>query len=114
VVATVENGTWGITKETPFEYDTARGTTPALAQIDATRYLCTYAGADNDGWAVVLIIDTDIWDITNGPPFEYDTLNGTDPVLAQLDEDHYLCVFSGSGADGWTVALNVDLSPLAP
>jgi len=114
VVLTVDTGTWGITKETPFEYDTARGTTPALAQIDATRYLCTYAGADNDGWAVVLIIDTDIWDITNGPPFEYDTLNGTDPVLAQLDEDHYLCVFSGSGADGWTVALNVDLSPLAP
>ena len=53
VVLTVD-GAWGITKGTPFVYDSVLGETPALAQIDDCDYLCAYEGEGSDGYAVVL------------------------------------------------------------
>ena len=93
---------------TPFEYDTSTGNTPALAQIDSTHYLCAYEGPDFDGWAVVLIVDTDTWDVTKGTTFEYDTDNGVTPALAQIDQTHYLCVYNGDKSSGLAVVLTVD------
>ena len=108
VVLTVDNGNWTITRETPFEYDTQRGNTPALCQIDATHYLCTYTGMGVDGWAVVLTVDTGNWTISKETPFEYDTSNGEAPALYKIDNTHYLCAYGGSGSDGWVNILKVD------
>ena len=108
VVLTVDTGDWSISKETPFEYDTAKGKTPALAQIDSTHYLCVYAGDGDDGWAVVLTVDTGDWSISKQTPFEFDNQKGEVPALAQIDSTHYLCAYEGDGNKAWSVVLTVD------
>ena len=114
-VLTVDTGTWGITKETPFEYDSVKGKTPAQAWMDTSRYLCAYAGDGDDGWATVLTVDTGTWSITQGTPYEYDAVKGKASALEQLNTDHYLCVYAGDGDDGWAVVLTPsDGSGLSP
>ena len=108
IVLTVDTGTWNITGGTPFEYDTVNGKTPALTQIDSTHYLCVYAGNEDDGWAIVLTVDTGTWDITGGTPFEHDTVQGKTPALVQIDNTHYLCVYAGDEDHGWAIVLTVD------
>ena len=108
VVLTVDTGNWTISEETPFEFDTKDGRTPALSRIDSTHYLCTYEGDKSNGWAVVLTVDTGNWTITKGTPFEFDTQKGMVPALSQIDAAHYLCVYQGDKDDGWAVVLTVD------
>jgi len=109
VVLTVNPITWTIAKETPFEFDTSRGNTPALAQIDNNRYLCDYRGNDDDGWAVVLAVDPTNWTISKETPYEYDTSRATAPALEQIDDKYYLCAYEGRYDDGWSVVLIVDM-----
>jgi len=108
VVLTVDTGDWSISKEMAYEYDTSNGETPALSQIDSTHYLCAYEGPGDDGWAVVLTVNTGNWTISKGTAFEYDNSKGKVPALAQIDDDHFLCAYQGDGDDGWAVVLTVD------
>jgi len=108
VVLVVDPVDWSLSKETDFEYNTTQGKTPALAQIDPTHYLCVYTGPDDDGWAVVLTVDTGDWTISGGTGFEFDTNNGRRPALAKIDDEHYLCAYTGPDADGWAAVLTVD------
>ncbi|MCP4609596.1 MAG: type II secretion system protein [Planctomycetes bacterium] len=115
VVLTVNTGTWEITKETPFESDTIKGDSPALALVDPNNFLCTYTGELNDGWAVMLTVSTGTWEIAKGTPFEFDTDNGITPALEPVDPNNYLCVYDGTGTDGWSVILKPGYgSPLMP
>ena len=109
-VLIVDTGTWNITQGTSFEFDTVKGKTPALVQIDSTHYLCAYAGDSDDGWAVVLTVNTSSWTISAGTAHEFDTVKGKTPALTQIDSAHYLCVYAGDGDDGWVVTLAVDSS----
>jgi len=108
VVLTVDTSNWTITKETPFEFDTKKGSAPALSQIDATHYLCAYEGDKSDGWAVVLTVNTGNWTISRETPFEFDAKKGKVPALCQIDTTHYLCAYQGDGDDGWAVVLTVN------
>ena len=108
VVLTVDSDNWTITREIPFEFDTSRGNTPALCQIDATHYLCVYTGMAVDGFAVILTVDTGNWSISKETPFEYDTSNGEAPALYKIDNTHYLCAYEGVGGDGFVNILKVD------
>jgi len=110
VVLTVDTDTWDISSETAYEYDEANGQTPALSQIDSTHYLCTYSGAGDDGWAVVLTVNTGTWSITSETPFEYDGQLGKTPALAKIDGNHYLCLYSDKFSDGQAVVLTVNTS----
>jgi len=96
------------TMGTPFEFDPVDGRTPALAQIDATHYLCAYQGVGGDGWAVVLSVNNGNWSVSQGTAFEFETVEGKDPHLTQIDSTHYLCAYSGSGGDGYAVVLTVN------
>ena len=108
-VLTVNSGTWAITKETPFEFDTDTGISPALSQIDSTHYLCTYTGKNNDGWTTVLTVNTGTWAITKETPFEFSADTGLTPqALTKIDDTHYLCVYTGKISDGWSTVLMVD------
>jgi type II secretory pathway pseudopilin PulG len=107
-VLTINTGTWNITKETPFEFDTQRGKTPALSKIDNTHYLCAYTGNGDDGWATVLTINTGTWDITKETPFEFDVQRGKTPALSKIDDVNNLCAYTGSDDDGWSVVLTID------
>lgn len=99
-----------ISSGTPFEYDSSLGEAPALAKIDSTHYLCAYSGPKEDGWAVVLTVDTDTRDITKETPFEFDADKATDTVLAKIDDSHYLCTYADKFSDGQAVVLTVNTS----
>ena len=108
VVLTVNTGNWTITKETLLEFDSKKIKATALWQIDATHYLCAYQGDGDDGWAVVLTVDTGNWTISKETPFEFDIKDGRTPALCEIDDQHYLCAYEGDGGDGWAVVLTVD------
>jgi type II secretory pathway pseudopilin PulG len=111
VVLTVDTGTWDVNKEVAYEYDVQQGIGPALAKIDQTHYLCAYEGQDSDGWSRILKVDTGTWQITQDDNFEFDQNTGETPALAQIDQTHYLCAYTGPGGDGWAVVLSI-ASPL--
>ena len=96
------------TQGTPYEYDSIKGKTPALAQIDSTHYLCAYAGDGDDGWATVLTVNSGTWALSEGTPLEFDSDKGKTPALAQIDATRYLCAYTGGGDDGWATVLTVD------
>ena len=108
VVLSVDTGDWSITVETPFEFETIMAASPVLSQIDNSHYLCVYKGPDGDGWSTVLTVDTGDWTITAGTPFEFETNMAASPVLSQIDNFHYLCVYQGPDGDGWATVLSVD------
>ena len=114
VVLTVNTGTWTISKGTAFEFDTAKGMEPALAAIDSRNILCAYRGDGDDGWSTVLTVDTANWTVSQGEPYEFDTKQGEQAALVQIDGDHYLCTYSGKDDDGWSVVLMPTTTGLQP
>lgn len=104
------NGFPRITRGTPYEFDASSGTSPALAQIDNSHYLCAYTGHESDGWAVVLTVNTSNWTISKETPLEFDDQEGQSSALAKIDDGHYLCAYTGENSDGWAVVLTVNLS----
>ena len=108
VVLTVNTSTWAVTKKTPYEFDNQKGKTPALSKMDNTHYLCAYSGDRDDGWAVVLTVNTGTWAVTKKTPYEFDTQKGMTPALSRIDDVNSLCAYTGDGDDGWSVLLTVD------
>ena len=111
VVLSVNPADWSISKGTPFEYDNPTGSSAALIQIDTSHYLCTYRGFEDDGWAVVLSVNTVTWEITKETPFEFDTEYGDTSALALVDPNNYLCAYTsytGEVNEGWAVMLTVN------
>ena len=114
VVLTINTSSWTISKETAHEFDTVQGKSPALTQIDSTHYLCAYAGDGDDGWAVILTVDTNNWTITSGAAFEFDSEKGKTPALERINSSHHLCVYEGKDNDGWSVVLIPSSSTILP
>jgi hypothetical protein len=107
VVMIVDPTDWTITTGPSFEYDIDNGESPALAQIDATHFLCAYVGW-NGPTAVVLTVNTTDWTITKETPFIFDLNGGADPALYRIDNTHYLCVYEGKFNAGWAAVLTVN------
>ncbi len=108
IVLTVDPVTWNVGKKTIFKYDNILSIRPVLAQIDATHYLCTYTGLQDDGIAIVLTVDTGTWKVSRETLFVFDNQQSIGPVLAQIDPKHYLCVYTGPLNHGVAVVLTVD------
>ena len=89
--------------ETPYEFDSIKGKHCDLARIDDTHFLCAYTGDGDDGWAVILIVDPETWEITKGTPFEYDSIKGKEADLARIDSTHFICAYQGKAKD-WAYA----------
>jgi len=50
-----------------------------------------------------------IWELNKGTNVDFYTVGSyIDAALAQIDDTHYLCVYAGTGSDGYTVVLTVD------
>jgi prepilin-type N-terminal cleavage/methylation domain-containing protein len=90
------------------EFDAVMGQDTALVQVDATHYLLAYTGSSDDGYALILTVDTGTGTITCGTEHEFDTSMGKTPALCQVDATHYLCAYQGIGQDGYGVILTVD------
>ena len=87
------------------EFDAVQGREPALVHMSGIKYLCVYRGDSDDGWACVLTVNPDDWSVTASGFLEYDTKQGITPVLAKIDETHFLCVYQGDRGDGWSHVL---------
>lgn len=105
LVLTVNTGDWSVSGHIPFQYDGSSGRTPDLAQIDLNDYLCAYAGKTGQGNVTVLTVDRSDWTISKGTTFKYESSSATTPDLVQIDPNDYLCAFTGTGDDGWSVVL---------
>ena len=110
VVLTVNETDWTITSGAKHDFDADYVRHQSLSQIDSTHYLNAYAGLDYDGYAIVLTVNQTDWTITSGAKHEFDTANGEDNSLIQIDSTHYLNAYQGSGNDGYAVVLTVDNS----
>jgi hypothetical protein len=112
VILTVDTGNWTISKGTAFVFDSVSCERPALARIDAANYLCAYTGAQGDGWAVILTVNTVTKTINKGTPFEFDADNCEIPALSRIDSDNFLCAYTGKAVSGkkhgWAVILTAD------
>ena len=62
-VLNVATDTWIISKGASLEFDTTKGTHPALAQIDPNDFLCVYEDSNVDGQAFVMAYNP-----ATGPP----------------------------------------------
>jgi len=110
VILTVNTSTWTISSGTAHEFDTDDGHEPALSTVDDTHHLCAYQGAGDDGFAVVLTVNTSTWTLSSGTKHEFDTSYCADPALSQVDSNHYLCAYTGPDFDGYAIVLTVDTS----
>ena len=108
VIVTADFQTATVSSGTKHEFDTVDTYRHALSQVDSTHYLCAYTGENNDGYAVILTVDTDSWTVSSGTAHEFDTDNGWEPALASVDGTHHLCVYQGESGDGYAVILTVD------
>jgi Tfp pilus assembly protein PilE len=108
VILTVNTGDWTVSANTAMVFDSSGGESPDLCQIDATHYLCAYQGNMDDGYAVVLTVNTGTWEITAGSTLEYDTQDGKTPSLTQVDGTHYLCAYEANAGAGKAVILEVN------
>jgi len=108
LILTVDPDTGSITCGTEFEFDTSMGKTPALCRVDGTHYLCAYQGLGQDGYAIILIVDTGDWTVSAGTASVFDANGGEAPGLCQIDSTHYLCVYQGEMDDGYAVVLTVN------
>lgn len=106
-VLNVNSGDWSVSKGNVIEYDGKSGITPALAQIDETKFLCAYQGDRGDGWACVLMVVSGT--VNNGPGFEFDNADCIYPALCQIDTGHYLCAYDVQNNVCRVVVLTVDI-----
>ena len=108
VILTVNTTSWEVSAETPFEYNTVAGKTPSLSQIDSEHYLCTYAGISDNGYAVVLTVNTGNWEITAATPLMYNENKGCSPDLEWIKNGTFICAYEGPSVDAWANVLTAD------
>lgn len=86
-----------------------------LAPIDDNHFLISFAGADDDGYAQVLAVNTSTWAVTTAAAaLEYDTQEGNFPCLAQIDTSHFINFWSGVDSDGFVQTFAVELGGGGP
>ena len=113
VVLDVNLGTYAITKHTPFEYDSTSARTPALQQIDAGHYFCAYAGISDNGQVIILRVNQATWNITRGPPFQYDGDKAITPEMGWIKEGRFVILYEGPSVDAFANQLVVDTNTWA-
>jgi type II secretory pathway pseudopilin PulG len=106
-ILNVNGGDWSVSKGHGIEYDGKNGITPALAQIDETKFLCAYQGDRGDGWACVLMVVSGT--VNSEPGFEFDDADCIYPALCQIDTGHYLCAYDVQNNVCRVVVLTVDI-----
>jgi hypothetical protein len=108
VVLDVDLGTYAITKHTPFEYDSTSARTPALQRINAGHYFCAYAGISDNGQVIILEVDQATWNVTRGPPFQYDADKAITPEMGWIKEGRFIVLYEGPSVDAFANQLVVD------
>lgn len=88
---------------------------PNACMIDSTRLLVTGSGSGNDGYAIVLTVNTSTWAITEpNAEIEFDTNNytGTYKSLEKVDSTHFLTCWNDGGAEAMILTVNASTSAI--
>jgi len=119
VILAVNTSTWAVTKPgSSFKYDASNGMNPALIQVNSTHYLCAYEGNSNDGFAVILAVNTGDWSVSKPASalnyeVEYDQDSGWTPSFSKVDSTHYFVAWESYQDDGAIGILIVNTSTWA-
>ena len=109
VVLIVDTVAWTVTSGTKHVFDATIAFWNSLVQIDETHYLNThYCGDGDHGCAVALIVDLSDLTITDGGKLTFETSLGADHSVTQIDTEHYINTYRGSGEDGFAIVLTVN------
>jgi uncharacterized protein YaiE (UPF0345 family) len=73
--------------------------------MSGSNYLCAYRGDRYDGWVRILNVNSGDWSVSSTGSFEFDSRDGQTPVLAKIDDTHFLCVYVGVKSDGFACIL---------
>jgi type II secretory pathway pseudopilin PulG len=103
-------GAGTITKGASCTFDSARCDWPSLSAMDGSTYVCTYAGYNYHGTALLLTIGSGQSSVTAGPAFVFDSSNGKYSSLAKVTASSYLCAYQTASSRGWAKLLNANKS----
>lgn len=109
---------WDITKlSSDVEFDTANGQYNKALKINDTHVLNVWTGSGTDGFARVFTYNQNTGAVTGvGTAFEFDTSEGTDMSMAQVDANHFIVFYKGTNgfnSVGNALVLEVNLSTYA-
>ena len=116
-VFTVDTATWAVTTaNSPLEFDTQNGTHNHCCQIDSNHFINFGAGgAAAHGFTQVFTVNTATWAVTTAnSSLEFDTTLGTYNNCFQIDSNHFIDFWAGSGSDGYVQVFTVELPAAAP
>lgn len=99
---------------TPLSFGATQVLMSKIIQIDATHFLAIWSGASDDGFAQVLAVNAGTYAVTAlGSAFEFDTANGQNFSVSQIDSSHFIVFYTGTGNDGIATVLAVNLGTWA-
>ena len=99
-VFVVNTTTWAVSTAADHLSTGLRILRPSINQIDSTHILITWEGASTDGFSEVFAVNTTTWAVTTAATaLEYDTRNGSDPVvLPVVDSNHFFNFYKGGAS----------------
>ena len=114
-VFTVNTSTWAVTTaNAALEFDTQNGQYNSCFQIDSNHFINFWTGLDVDGFVQVFTVNTSTWAVTTAnAALEFDTQNGQFNSCFQIDSNHFINFWAGSGSDGFVQVFTVNTSTWA-
>ena len=114
-VFTVNTSTWAVTTaNASLRFETAGTTGSSCYQIDSSHFINFWDGESLDGYVQVFTVNTSTWAVTTANArLEFDTVNGTYNSCYQVDSNHFIDFWAGSGDDGYVQVFTVNTSTWA-
>src|SRR3990167_8528320 len=114
-VLAVNTTTWQVTTAAAvLEFETQDYSYGAIAEVDENHFIIFFAGTGNDGYTQVFTVNTTTWAVTTAAAsLEFDTTLGTHNACFQIDTNHFINVWSGSGNDGFAQVFTVNTTTWA-
>jgi len=111
-VFTVNTSTWAVTTAgASLEFDTISKYFSSCYQVDSNHFINFWGGGATAyiGAVQVFEINTSTWEITtSNASLEFDTAQGWYSSCGQIDANHFINFWSGSGNDGFVQVFTVD------
>jgi hypothetical protein len=106
---------WAVTTaNASLEFDTVNGGNHSCYQIDSNHFIDFWGGADYDGFVQVFTVNTSTWAVTTAnASLEFDTVQGYFNSCYQIDSNHFIDFWCGSGSDGYVQVFTVNTSTWA-
>ena len=114
-VFTVNTSTWGVTTAAEkLQFDTGHTTYRDCYQVDANHFINFWSGEGSDGYVQVFTVNTSTWAVTTAANrLEFDATNGQYNSCYQIDSNHFINFWAGSGIDGYVQVFTVNTSTWA-